>query len=111
MTSSLSPCRVLTPYPYSGLKIMFSPTVEVTESCTVQYSTVQYSILQYTVQYNVQVTESTRVHTPLSVLANVGGSLGLCLGYSLLDGCRLVKYAAKIREIGRKVQKVLFYTE
>ena len=74
---------------------------------TVQYSTVQYS----TVQYNVQVTESTRVHTPLSVLANVGGSLGLCLGYSLLDGCRLVKYAAKIREFGRKLQKVLFYTE
>ena len=53
MTSSLSPCRVLTPYPYSGLKIMFSPTVEVTESCTVvhyspaQYSTVQYSTAQY----------------------------------------------------------------
>ena len=92
---------MLTPYPYSGLKIMFSPTVEVTESCTVQYNTM----------YSVQVTESTRVHTPLSVLANVGGSLGLCLGYSLLDGCRVVKYAAKIREFGRKLQKVLFYTE
>ena len=47
MTSPLSPCRVLTPYPYSGLKIMFSPTVEVTESCTIQYSTVQYSTAQY----------------------------------------------------------------
>ena len=50
---------------WSGLKIIFDPTVEV--------------------------AESTRIHTPLSVLSNIGGFLGLCLGYSLLDGGRVLK--------------------
>ena len=50
---------------WSGLKIIFDPTVEV--------------------------AESTRIHTPLSVLSNIGGFLGLCLGYSLLDGGRALK--------------------
>ena len=56
--------RVISPYPYSGLKIMFDPTVEV--------------------------TESTRIHTGLTMFSNVGGFVGLYLGYSLLDGGRIV---------------------
>ena len=61
MTSPLSPCRVLTPYPYSGLKIMFSPTVEVTESCTVvHYSTAQYSTVQYSTDCTLLFSMGTK---------------------------------------------------
>ena len=75
-------CRVLTPYPYSGVKIMFDPTVEV--------------------------TESTRVHTPLTIISNIGGVLGLCLGYSLLDGGWIVRKAANIVDIVRLGQKLIY---
>ena len=61
---SLSPFRELK-LKKPGLKIIFDPTVEV--------------------------AESSRIHTPLSVLSNIGGFLGLCLGYSLLDGGRVLK--------------------
>ena len=74
--------RMLTPYPYSGVKIMFDPTVEV--------------------------TGSTRVHTPLTIISNIGGVLGLCLGYSLLDGGWIVKKAAKIVDIVRLGQKLIY---
>ena len=57
-------CRKTTPYPYNGVKIIFDPTVEI--------------------------TESVKVYTGLSVLSNIGGFLGLFLGYSLLDGYRVV---------------------
>ena len=56
--------RKISPYPYNGVKIMFDPTVEI--------------------------TESYKIYTGLSVLSNVGGFLGLFLGYSLLDGYKIL---------------------
>ena len=56
--------REISPYPYSGVKIMFDPTVEI--------------------------TESTKLYTLLSVLSNIGGFMGLFLGYSMLDSYHVV---------------------
>ena len=57
-------CRSLAPYQYNGVKIMFDPTVEV--------------------------SESHKLYSGFGVLAQIGGSLGLYLGVSLIDTYKLL---------------------
>ena len=56
--------RSLSPYGYSGVKIMFDPTVEVSESHT--------------------------LYSSFGVLAQIGGSLGLYLGVSIIDSYKVI---------------------
>ena len=66
--------RTLSPYGYNGVKIMFDPTVEV--------------------------SESHKLYSGLGVLAQIGGSLGLYLGVSLLDSYKLLdKFLPCVRNI------------
>ena len=60
--------RSLSPYGYNGVKIMFDPTVEVSESHT--------------------------LYSSFGVLAQIGGSLGLYLGVSLIDIYKLFNKVA-----------------
>ena len=72
--------RTLSPYGYNGVKIMFDPTVEVSESHT--------------------------LYSSFGVLAQIGGSLGLYLGVSIIDSYKLInKIVPFISNIGSYLKK------
>ena len=72
--------RTLSPYGYNGVKIMFDPTVEVSESHT--------------------------LYSSFGVLAQIGGSLGLYLGVSIIDSYKLInKIVPFISNIGSYLRK------
>ena len=72
--------RSLSPYSYNGVKIMFDPTVEVSESHT--------------------------LYSSFGVLAQIGGSLGLYLGVSIIDSYKVIdKIVPFISNIGNFLRK------